>query len=159
MKIITKNTLDELTHQARQSDRRRKNLNLHDDYADPCQRLFNALESETYIRPHRHTDPPKPECFMAIRGRMALVLFDDIGEMTRVVPFGAGTDVIAIDIPAGQWHSIVSLESGSVFFETKPGPFSPLPEKDIAPWSPPEGTAEASAFLVKMVRFVTQSIS
>ena len=84
MKIITHNVLDQLSREAAGSDRLRKNLNMHDDYADACQRLFNAMEPGTYIRPHRHTDPPKPECFMAVRGKMALIVFDDRGEVEQV---------------------------------------------------------------------------
>lgn len=95
MKIINQLRLDQLICEAAGSERRRKNLNMHDDYADPCQRLFNAMEPGSYIRPHRHCNPPKPECFMAVRGRMALVVFDDEGEVERAVAFGAGADVVA----------------------------------------------------------------
>jgi cupin fold WbuC family metalloprotein len=150
MKIITKKNLDNLSCMAAGTARRRKNLNLHDDYRDPCQRLFNALEPETYIRPHRHTDPPKPECFMAIRGRLVLILFDDDGTVTQVIPFGISTDVVAIDLPPGCWHAIVSLEPGSVFFETKPGPYVALSDKDFAPWAPGEGSDEAIPYLEEL---------
>ncbi len=81
MKIINHKVIDQLSLEASESDRLRKNLNLHDDYADPCQRLFIAMEPGTYIRPHRHTDPPKPECFMAVRGRFALLVFENSGEV------------------------------------------------------------------------------
>lgn len=158
VKIINGQTLDDLSAVAQESDRKRKNLNLHEQYDDPCQRLFNALEIQTYIRPHRHTDPPKPECFMGVRGRMALVLFDDEGEVTEVVPFGAGSDAVAIEVPPGTWHSILSLESGSVFFETKPGPYVPLTDKDFAPWSPEEGASEAASYLITLRRRVMSSL-
>ena len=72
IKIITRHTLDELTKNAEREARKRKNLNLHENLADSCQRLFNAVEPNSYIRPHRHTDPPKPECFIGIRGTIAL---------------------------------------------------------------------------------------
>lgn len=147
MKIIDNKRLEQLSTEASQAERLRKNLNLHDDYADPCQRLFNAMEPGTYIRPHRHLAPPKPECFMAIRGRMALIVFADDGQVEQIVRFGAGCDVVAIDLPPAVWHSLVSLQPGSVFFETKPGPYAPLSDKDFAPWSPAEGTPEAKAYL------------
>ncbi len=147
MKIINRGDLDLLSREASVSARLRKNLNLHDDYTDPCQRLFNAMEPGTYIRPHRHSDPPKPECFMAIRGKMALVVFSDDGTIDQVIPFGSDCEVVAIDLPAAVWHSIISLEQGSVFFETKPGPYVALSDKDFAPWAPEEGSPEVEAYL------------
>lgn len=147
MKIITRDVLDQLSREAAGTDRLRKNLNMHDDYADSCQRLFNAMEPGTYIRPHRHIDPPKPECFMAVQGKMALVAFDDSGEVEQVIPFGEGCDVVAIDLPAGQWHTLIALEPGSVFFETKPGPYAALSDKDFAPWAPEEGAPDVDAYL------------
>ena len=154
MKIITTAILESLSMDARCSARLRKNLNLHEDYADPCQRLFNAMEPGTYIRPHRHSDPPKPECFMAIRGRMALIVFQDDGSVDQVVAFGDGLDVAAIEVPPSTWHSLISLEAGSVFFETKPGPYVPLSDKDFAPWAPEEGTGEVESYLAGLVALV-----
>lgn len=150
MKIIDKNSLDALSQAAAVAPRQRMNLNLHADYADPCQRLFNAIEPSTYICPHRHTDPPKPECFLAVRGHMAVLVFDDAGTVTQTVLFGTECDVLGVDLPPGLWHSIVSLESGSIFFETKPGPYVALSDKDFAPWAPREGTPEAGAYLEQL---------
>jgi len=151
MKIIDHKTLDLLSREAADSKRLRKNLNLHDDYSDPCQRLFNAMEPGTYIRPHRHLHPPKAECFMAIRGQLVLVVFSDEGEIEQVMPFGAGCDVVTIDLPAGLWHTLISMESGSVFFEAKPGPYEPLSDKDFAPWAPEEGAPEVEAYLAGLI--------
>ena len=156
MKIIDQKRLDRLSNKAAAAKRRRQNLNLHDDYADPCQRLFNAMEPGTYVRPHRHLDPSRPECFMAIRGRMALVVFTDDGEVDRIVPFGNGCETVAIDLPPTMWHSLVSLEAGSIFFETKPGPYVRLSDKDFAPWSPAEGSAEAESYLANLMEKVSQ---
>ena len=158
-RIITRQNLADLSRQADDSERLRKNLNLHEDYEDPCQRLFNAVEPATYIRPHRHTTPPKPECFLALMGLMALVLFDDQGTITEIVPFGAGTEVVAVDLPAGCWHAIVSLESGSVFFETKPGPYAPVSDKDFAPWAPAEGSSAARDYHAALVAAVERHLA
>lgn len=151
MKLIKQQTLDGLSRQAARSERRRKNLNLHDDYDDPCQRLFNAVEPGSYVRPHRHTNPPKPECFLAVRGRMALVVFDELGEIEEIVPFGDGSDVLAVELPPGIWHMLVALEPGSVFFEAKPGPYRPVTDKDFAPWAPAEKSAAAEQYLADIM--------
>ena len=157
MKIISHKVLDQLSLEALGSERLRKNLNLHDDYADPCQRLFIAMEPGTYIRPHRHTDPPKPECFMAVRGKLALLVFDGGGEVKQVIPFGDGCDTLAIDLPAGEWHSIIVIEPGSVFFETKPGPYVAMSDKDFAHWAPEENTAEVGSYLSVLTEIVLKN--
>jgi cupin fold WbuC family metalloprotein len=157
VKIISHKVLDQLSHEASGSERLRKNLNLHDDYGDPCQRLFIAMEPGTYIRPHRHTDPPKPECFMAVRGKLALLVFDDDGEVKQVTPFGDGCDTLAIDLPAGGWHSIIVLEPGSLFFETKPGPYVAMSDKDFASWAPEENSLEVGSYLSVLTEIVLKN--
>lgn len=147
MRIITPSDLDILSHTARTLPRRRLNLNMHADYADPCQRLFNAVEPDSYLRPHRHTDPPKPECFVAIRGRFHLLIFDDAGKIMERIELSPVGAVVAAEVPVGTWHGIVALEPGSIFFETKPGPYMPLTDKDFAPWAPAEGSGEAGEYL------------
>ena len=156
MKLITQQTIDELSRQAAQSVRRRMNLNLHDDYDDPCQRLFNALEPDSYVRPHRHIDPPKPECFVPVRGRMALLVFDDHGRIEEVVHFGVNSEIVAIELPPGLWHMLVALEPGSIFFEAKPGPYRPVKDKDFAPWSPEEGSVAAPGYLADIMTKVAK---
>jgi cupin fold WbuC family metalloprotein len=158
MLLIDERMLDELSAAAQHSPRLRLNRNLHADYGEPCQRLLNAVEPGTYIRPHRHLTPPKPECFVAVRGRMALVVFDDAGGIDRVVSLEPGGAVVGVDLPPGIWHAIVSLMPGSVFFETKPGPYVPLSDKDFAPWAPPEGSAGATAYLRELVEAVRERL-
>jgi len=150
VQIITPSDLDTLSRRALGSRRRRQNLNLHTDYADPCQRLFNAVEPGSYIRPHRHTDPPKPELFLAVRGRFGLLMFDVDGRVIEAVAVAPAGPVIAVEVPPGNWHTIVALEPGSIFFEAKPGPYVALTDKDFAPWAPPEGSAESLDYLARL---------
>lgn len=157
MKLITTSLLDALTEEARNSLRLRKNYNFHASYEEPCQRLLNAMEPGSYIRPHRHLRDPKPECFIGIRGRLALILFDDHGKVTDAIIFGPHESCAGADLPPGVWHTVVSLEPGSVFFETKPGPFNPIYKKDMAPWAPEEGGAEALIYLQQLVRLVASN--
>jgi cupin fold WbuC family metalloprotein len=150
MKLITIPLLDALTQEARNSLRLRKNLNSHTSYEEPSQRLLNAMEPGSYIRPHRHLQDPKPECFIGIRGRLALILFDEDGKVTDAILFGPRESCAGADLPPGMWHTVVSLEPGSVFFETKPGPFNPIFKKDMAPWAPEEGGEEAAEYLQRL---------
>ena len=139
---------DELTRQAQASPRRRMNYNLHRTYDDPCQRLLNAVEPDSYIRPHRHTTPPKSETFLVVRGRFALLRFTADGALEEVLCLASGGPMPGAEVPPGEWHMIVALEPGSIFFETKQGPYVPLSDKDFAPWAPPEGTPAAANWLV-----------
>ena len=148
--IIDPAALAALSRAARANSRGRQNLNLHGDYAEACQRLFNAVEPGSYIRPHRHTDPPKPECFVAVRGRFQLLLFDDGGKVTERFDLAPDGPVVAIDLPAGVWHTIIALDPGSLFFETKPGPYVAMVDQDFAPWAPAEGSPEVTAYLTRL---------
>ena len=157
MQIIDEKLLDNVSTAARSNDRLRMNHNIHADYDEPCQRLLNAVEPGSYIRPHRHLTPPKPETFIALRGRFVALIFEDSGEIEQMIPFGGGGPA-GVDIPAGIWHAIVSLERGSVFFETKPGPYEPLSDKDWAPWAPAEGSPEAPDYLAELEETIEKAV-
>ena len=151
MKILNEQLISSLSVQARENPRLRKNLNLHESYDEPSQRLLNAMEPGSYIRPHRHFTDPKPENFVGIRGRMALIIFKDDGEIEQIIPFGPQEDAVGIDLPSGVWHTVVCLLEGSVLYETKPGPFIPTHRKDMAPWAPEEGSVQAVDYLSDLV--------
>jgi cupin fold WbuC family metalloprotein len=152
--VFSTQLLSDLSVRAKASPRLRQHYNLHGSYEEPSQRLLIAMEPGSYIRPHRHLRDPKPECFIGIRGRFALITFDDDGRVETVVPFGPREDAAGADLPVGVWHTLVCLEEGSVFFETKPGPFNPVFKKDLAPWAPEEGGEGAEGYLVRLVGLV-----
>lgn len=144
--------LDELTAKAKLSDRLRAHHNIHESLEEACQRLFIAMEPDSYVVPHRHTNPAKPECFIGVRGRVLLFIFDDEGNVTEKLNIGPGQELFACDIPAHTWHTVISLETGTVFLEAKPGPYQPIDENDIAPWAPREGEDLCKPFLNKLLR-------
>ena len=147
MKIINRQVLDQLSELARHNPRQRKNWNLHpyDDF--PAHRLLNAMEPSSYIRPHRHLDPNKDETFMIVRGRLGILIFADDGTVVERLRLDAEGDNLGVDIPAGVFHTAVSLQEGTVFFEAKAGPFRPLAEEETASWAPEDGSAQAAAYL------------
>ena len=136
MKIIDKALLDRTTEQARKESRLRKNYNLHERLCDPVNRLLNALEPCTYVPAHRHSHPAKDETVFVLRGSIVSVIFDDAGNIIERAVIDPAHGVYGFDIPAGQWHGLLVRESGTVVFEVKKGPFTPLTEEDIAPWTP-----------------------
>jgi cupin fold WbuC family metalloprotein len=155
MNVVTRELLSQLSAEARIAPRQRKNYNLHPTNASICHRLFNAIEPTSYIRPHRHLDFEKDEAFILVSGRLGVVTFSDAGEVTEIVILSHQTGVLAVDIPHGVYHTAVSLESGTLFFEAKAGPYLPLTEAQIASWSPCEGDEAASVYLERMRERVT----
>ncbi len=147
---IDRALLDAVTAEARASARKRMNRNFHAAASDRCNRLLNAVEPESYIAPHRHLDPGKDEIFVVLRGRFGVAIFDDAGNATRTQLLAAGGDCMGVDIPHGTWHTLVSLEPGSVFLEAKGGPYAPLSQAERAPWAPAEGSPEVGAYLARL---------
>jgi cupin fold WbuC family metalloprotein len=130
MKQILASQLDELVTTAQASPRRRANLNLHQTLGDPVQRLAIAMEPDTLILPHRHRHTW--ELLLPLRGRFVVLTFDDAGVLAGRTVLGAATELI--EMPAGQWHGVLSLDSGGVIFEVKQGPYAPIEAADVAPW-------------------------
>ncbi len=147
MPFIDAALLDQTSAAARTSPRGRKNHNFHaaDDAA--CHRLLNAVEPGSYIPPHRHLDPAKDEAMIVLRGRLGVVFFDDAGRVTAQAVLAPGSAQVGVEIPHGTYHTVLALETGTVFFEAKAGPYLPLTAEERAPWAPGEGGEGAAAYL------------
>lgn len=147
MKIISQHDLDQLVADARTSPRRRKHLNVHAELTDPIQRLFVAFEPGTYVQPHRHPEAGKWEMFVLLKGKAAVLLFDQRGQVQqRHVLSETGANRLC-EIPPQQWHTLIALESGTLLMETKPGPYQALGDKDFAKWAPKENTPPVREFV------------
>jgi len=155
MKLFDSEYFQRLVSQAKNNSRGRQHCNIHHSYEEPCQRLFNAIEPGSYIRPHRHTTDSRDELLVAIRGKMVLFTFDDSGKVTKIVPLVACTGdfftSVGVEVSSDMLHTVIALESGSVLLEVKAGPFDPSQPKDLAPWAPKEGTISAKNFLDLLV--------
>lgn len=137
-----------LLEEASTSNRGRSSVNLHVSFADPCQRLMNAIGDSSYIQPHRHSLDPKTETLVAIKGLFALLIFDDFGAISRVIKFGSekyNNDFIGlgVELKPAIWHTVVPLAENSIIFECKSGPFDPRLAKELASWAPAEGSPAA----------------
>ena len=154
MKVFSADYLDALAQQAESSPRLRQHRNVHRDYQEPCQRLFNAMEPDSYIQPHRHAAAAQDELLVAIRGLLALITFDDQGQITHVLHFGSEKYGAAIaagaEVPWDTWHTVVALEPGSILLEVKAGPVDPGRPKEFATWAPEETSEQATVFLDRL---------
>lgn len=147
LKIVSKELLDELSKKAMNSPRKRLNHNFHDDLSDPINRMLNALEPGTYLQPHKHENPDKREVFVVLRGNLVVVFFDDSGNPIEFFLLDPQKGNYAVEIPVGSWHTLISLETGSIVYEVKDGPYQPLSDKNFASWAPTEGDPGCEEYL------------
>lgn len=155
MKLFSHEFISDLKDRANANERKRQHLNIHENYSDPCQCLFNAIQPNSYIRPHRHLLDSRNEILLAVHGLMAVIIFDNLGTITNIAKIGSekykSSANILIEITPGVWHTVISLEQGSILLEVKPGPFIVHLAKEYAPWAPKEGSRFALNYHHKLV--------
>lgn len=126
---LDKELLDSITQKAKESPRLRMNHNLHDSLDSKVQRLFNALEPGTVLPIHRHQNTD--ETYILVRGKIEVIFYDDDKNITDRFVISQEDGTFGVHIPKGTWHTLDVLESGSVIFEVKEGPYQPISENDI----------------------------
>ncbi len=128
--IITKAILDELTAQAKASPRLRMNMDLRNGPEDGSQRMLNAIEPGSPMPIHRHKY--SSETVVCLRGRIVEEFYDELERIcTDRIELTPGGPTFLVNVPAGQWHTVRALESGSVLLECKDGKYEPLGPEDI----------------------------
>ena len=127
--IFDNDFLNQLTALAKENPRLRQNYDLRNSAEDKSQRMLNAIEPGTIMPIHRHRG--SSETVVLLRGSMCQNFYDDQAHLTNSWILKPGTDCVGCHIPAGQWHNLECLESGTVLFEAKDGAWEPLQEDDI----------------------------
>lgn len=148
MTIIDQALVDKVSSEAKASPRLRMNYNFHLSLEDKCHRMLNAVEPGSDIpidlwstsdatrhssykygsalaAPSVHRHPDKDESFVVLRGKVRSTTYKDDGTVIESVVLSQEDGLYGVDIPKGVWHKLESLESGSVVFECKEGPFVP----------------------------------
>lgn len=127
---ITQALLDNLSELAKESPRLRMNYDLRDSERDTSQRMLNAIEPESQLPIHRHRK--SSETVVCLRGRLVEEYYDGQKRVcTETIELSPEGPVVALNIPAGQWHTVRALESGTIILEIKNGAYEPLSEVDI----------------------------
>jgi cupin fold WbuC family metalloprotein len=137
---------------ARANLRQREILALHRSDSEPLQRMINALEPGSYIRPHRHHDPPKAECIVLLTGVLGFVTFHSDGmlDIDNCFLLHRTKGMLAVDVRENLWHTFFALEPGTAVFEVKAGPFDARCDKQAAPWAPAEDSPDAPSYLASL---------
>jgi len=147
IKRLLQTDVSGLCDQARAAPRRRAHKNFHPSFDDSVQRLLMAMEPDSYVRPHRHNGTDCWEFVLVISGAAVLLVFDGAGAVRERVELQAGGEVLGYELAPGEWHTLAALVPATVVFEFKPGPYSPVTDKDFAVWAPAEGEIECAEIL------------
>lgn len=136
---ITQALLDKLTEEAKASPRLRMNYDLRNGAEDQSQRMLNAIEPGSPMAIHRHRDTS--ETIVILRGRLVEEYYQELKDSSedqrsriqkvQEIEMSPNGPIVALNIPAGQWHTLKALESGTVIMESKNGAYEPLSEEDI----------------------------
>ena len=122
--------MDEISSQAKDSPRLRMNFNFHQSLDEKCHRFLNAVEPGTVVPIHRHRNTS--ETVVCLRGKLVEEYYDDLERMcTESIVLTPNGQTVALNIPAGQWHTVKALESGTAILEVKDGAYEPLSPADI----------------------------
>ena len=151
---ISASDVGELKGRARQNRRKSIRLCAHQNVGDALHEMFIAHSKDTYIRPHKHQT--KSVSFHVIEGLADVVLFDDEGNIIRVVPMG--------DYPSGRqffcrisdpcYYTQLVRSEFLVFHETIRGPYEQT-DTAWASWAPDQNDAEAGfEYLRRLMRTV-----
>ena len=118
----------------------------HQTSDDQLHEMLIVIAKGSYVRPHRHIN--KSESFHMIEGQLDVIVYDDSGEISKIIPMGdvsSGKNFF-YRLSSTHFHSLVLRTELVVFHETTRGPF--LKEETIwASWSPPVGHPQEKHFL------------
>ena len=106
------------------------NYDLRNSEKDQSQRMLNAIEPGSPLPIHRHKFTT--ETVVVLRGKLVWEYYDELERIcTECIELSPHGQVVALNIPAGQWHTVRAIDSGSVILEIKEGAYEPLGDDDI----------------------------
>lgn len=126
--VIDKKLMDELSMKAKENPRLRTFFDLRNSESDNSQRMLNILEPGTQMTIHRHKATSETVCML--RGSVREMFYDENGNVIESYILKAGSECPAMTIPAGVWHELECLESGSILLTVKDGKYAPLKDED-----------------------------
>ena len=141
-----------MAEKSKVASRKRDHFRFHKLDNDSIQRMLNAMQPGTYLQPHKHENPDKREVFLALTGKLLVVIFDHQGNITDHMVLDPSKHEYAIEIPARVYHTVICLEPDSIAYEIKDGPYDPIDDKNFASWAPKEGEKECDAYNKKVLK-------
>jgi cupin fold WbuC family metalloprotein len=132
----------------------RVRINVHPSTDDLLHEMIIAMAPSSYICPHKH--PGKSEAFHIIEGEVDVVIFDDSGEIMRVISLAAkgGLHPFYYRMSAPYFHALIVRSDLLVIHEITNGPFRPS-DTVFASFAPDELDAPAArAYQAKLIKRV-----
>jgi cupin fold WbuC family metalloprotein len=151
---ITTKEISVLKAEAKDSPRKRKNFNFHKEPDDRLQRMMHAMNPGTYVQPHKHENPDKREAFIILEGSVAVIEFNDSGEIKGHLILNRQAGNYGVEVSKCSWHMLIALEENSVIYEVKDGPYSPNDDKNFATWAPKEGSNTCDEYLDRIKKLL-----
>lgn len=145
---VGQNEIDFLKQKAMQNERRRSRLCTHKDVNDKLHEMIIVHTKDTYVRPHKHLN--KSESFHIIEGSADVVIFDEKGSITKIIPMGeySSKNKFYYRLSKPYYHTLLIKSDIIVFHETTNGP---LKREDtvFAPWAPEDDDKKAVKKFIK----------
>ena len=129
--------LEQLKTDARNEPRQMARLCLHQGTEDRVHEMVIAFTRKAYVIPHRHL--AKSESFHVIEGSLAVVFFDNDGDVTNRIELGvSGSErSFLYRLNTSLWHMALPLSEYVIIHEVTGGPL--LSEDTEHPyWAPKE---------------------
>jgi cupin fold WbuC family metalloprotein len=149
--VLSRSLVEDVCEASRTSPRRRIILPFHKREDELLHRMLNVIQPDSYVRPHRHLEPPKAEAWVVLRGALAFFTFEEDGRIRDCLSLAAGGEQFGVDLAPGIFHGLVALAPDTVIFEVKNGPFAPANDKAFAAWAPAEGSPEAAGYMAALL--------
>jgi len=133
--------------EAKNSERRRALKILHERGAE-LNHTVNFMMSDTYLQPHNHPfeeGKEKIERYKILGGKLAIVFFDDAGNVTRSVILDEMSEVYAVN--PSEWHTPIVLSEYALCYEEVRGVYDPARYKEMAEWAPKENTSQVPEYI------------
>jgi cupin fold WbuC family metalloprotein len=87
-----------------------------------------------------------------------VVIFDNYGNPVDFILLDPQKGNHAVEVDPGRWHSVISLNTGTVIYEIKDGPYQQLSDKNFASWAPKEGHPDCDKYLQELTdQYLKQS--
>jgi len=108
--------------------------------------VFNFILKDSYMHPHLHPGKEKIEKMYLIKGSFALILFNEVGQITQKIILEEGK-LDFIEVPAFTWHTYVMISDEVIIYETMEGIYEIDTWKKMASWAPKENSIDAENYL------------
>jgi cupin fold WbuC family metalloprotein len=148
--VLSRTLVESVTEASRTNPRRRILLPFHKSEAELLHRMLNVIQPDSYVRPHRHQEPPKTEAWVVLRGALAFFTFEEDGRVRDCLALEAGGEAFGVDLAPGIFHGLLVLAPDTVIYEVKTGPYAPVDDKAFPSWAPAEGSPEVASYLVRL---------